>query len=66
MKKINKYEVVKILLLVSFLTTLFLAVVSLTIFPDNEIVNNMHLFAGAIFSIIAIIHIISNSKKKAH
>jgi len=63
MKKITKYEAIKLLLIVSFLVTVFLALVSLFIFPNNQTINSLHLWTGIVFSVLAIFHIVSHSKK---
>jgi hypothetical protein len=61
MKKINKYGTLKLLLIVSFLATVFLAIVLLI--EDNETITTMHLWAGILFAVLGIIHIVSHSKK---
>jgi hypothetical protein len=64
MKKINKQESIKIALIISFLATIFLALISSTLFSGNELVKVLHIIFGILFSILAILHIISHSKKK--
>jgi fatty acid desaturase len=59
----NKHKLIKISLVVSFLATALLALASLTIFFDNEIVNLLHMISGGIFSILIIFHLVSHFKK---